>query len=160
MKTRTYIGLGSNLNNPIQQIYTAVEALKHISLTEFIIVSSLYRNPPLGPPQPDYINAVAALDTSLPAEQLLEQLQAIEAQQGRMRSGKQWGEPRTLDLDLLLYGDTHIQTDKLIIPHPGLKQRNFVLYPLVEIAPHLQLPDGTSLTSLLATQLPPELERL
>lgn len=144
----TYIALGSNLDNPIQQIRNALIALTIIPQTHLINNSKLYRNPPMGSlAQPDFINAVAALATTLSAEQLLIQLQAIEQIHGRQRS-IHWG-PRTLDLDLLLYGDSCIQTATLQVPHPGLTQRNFFLYPLAEIAPDLRLPNGEILSALL-----------
>ena len=99
--------------------------------------------------QPDYVNAVAALDTTLEAEALLDALQQIEQLHGRQRKAERWG-PRTLDLDILLYNNTVINSPRLTVPHYGMRQREFVLYPLYEIAPQLQLPDGTVLSSLLA----------
>ncbi len=98
--------------------------------------------------QPDFVNAVAAIDTRLDAHALLSDLQAIEQQQGRVRSGMRWG-PRTLDLDLLLFGDKQINTGRLTVPHPGLLQRDFVLYPLYEIAPDLQFNSGELLAELV-----------
>ena len=137
---RAYIGLGSNLNNPAEQINKAVEALNNLPKSQLKKVSQLYPNPPMGPQdQPDFINAVAALDTELEPLELLKYLQKIEDQQGRERNIIQrWG-PRTLDLDILLYGDVYLHTEKLTIPHPGLSYRNFVLLPLREIAPDLKL---------------------
>ncbi len=147
--SRSYIGLGSNLNNPSAQIHAALKALARIPETILIARSHFYRNPPLYPPaQPDYINAVAAIDTYLTAQQLLTHLQQIEKDQGRTRTTVRF-EARTLDLDLLLYGDLIINTPELIVPHPGLTTRNFVLYPLAEIAPDLRLPSGTPLNDLL-----------
>ena len=147
--TRSYIGLGSNLDNPIEQINSAFKAIAAIPATVLVAQSHLYINPPLCPPeQPDYVNAVAALDTHLTAHQLLEHLHAIEKDHGRTRDTVRFG-PRTLDLDLLLYGDLSICTSKLIVPHPGLVERNFVLYPLAEIAPDLRLPSGQLLSDLL-----------
>ena len=129
-----YIGLGSNLQQPIEQVKRALQKLAKIPHTRLIRVSPLYSSTPLGPAdQPDYINAVAALATMLSASELLDALQAIEQQQGRVREGERWG-PRTLVLDLLLYGDQQIQTKRLTVPHPGLGERNFVLYPLHDIA--------------------------
>jgi 2-amino-4-hydroxy-6-hydroxymethyldihydropteridine diphosphokinase len=129
-----YIGLGSNLQQPIEQVKRALQQLAKIPHTSLLAASPLYRSVPLGPAdQPDYINAVAALATRLSALELLDVLQAIEKQQGRVREGERWG-PRTLDLDLLLYGDLQIQTERLTVPHPGLGERNFVLYPLYNIA--------------------------
>ena len=129
-----YIGLGSNLQQPIEQVKRALQQLTKIPHTYLLAASPLYRSAPLGPAdQPDYINAVAALDTRLAPLDLLDALQAIEQQQGRVREGERWG-PRTLDLDLLLYGDQQFQTERLTVPHPGLGERNFVLYPLHDIA--------------------------
>ena len=98
--------------------------------------------------QPDYLNAVAALETTLLPHELLDQLQAIETAQGRVRGATRWGS-RTLDLDLLLYGNETINDERLVVPHPGMKARSFVLYPLYEIAPGLLLPGGETLASLL-----------
>ncbi|PKM43427.1 MAG: 2-amino-4-hydroxy-6-hydroxymethyldihydropteridine diphosphokinase [Gammaproteobacteria bacterium HGW-Gammaproteobacteria-1] len=145
---RAYIGLGSNLDDPAQQLRRALEALAQLPQTRLAGCSRFYRSAPLGPQdQPDYINAVAALDTALEAEALLDALQAIEAAQGRVRL-RRWG-PRTLDLDLLLYGRETLTTPRLTVPHPGLAERNFVLYPLADLAPEMVLPDGRALTDLL-----------
>ena len=147
---RAYIGLGANLNQPVQQLQQAIRALQQLPCSELIAVSSLYGSKPMGPQdQPDYVNAVAALDTTLEAEALLDALQQIEQLHGRQRKAERWG-PRTLDLDILLYGTLVINSSRLTVPHYGLHQREFVLYPLYEIAPQLQLPDGTVLSSLLA----------
>ncbi|WP_166837206.1 2-amino-4-hydroxy-6-hydroxymethyldihydropteridine diphosphokinase [Rheinheimera pleomorphica] len=149
-RVRCYIGLGANLAQPLAQLQQAVAALRLLPASQLIAVSSFYGSKPMGPQdQPDYVNAVAALDTELPAEALLDALQLIEQQQGRQRKDERWG-PRTLDLDILLYGDDIINSERLTVPHYGLKQREFVLYPLAEIAPNLSLPDGTVLSSLLA----------
>jgi len=137
---RAYIGLGSNLADPVSQVKSALVALDGITATRCIKHSSLYLSAPLGPAnQPDYINAVAAVDTALSAFDLLVNLQEIEHRHGRTRNGERWG-PRTLDLDLLLYGKEQFHDDSLTIPHPGLCERNFVLYPLYEIAPRLVMP--------------------
>lgn len=149
-KARVYIGLGANLNQPVQQLQQAIEALQQLPCSELIAVSSLYGSKPMGPQdQPDYVNAVAALDTTLEAEALLDALQQIEQLHGRQRKAERWG-PRTLDLDILLYNNTVINSPRLTVQHYGMRQREFVLYPLYEIAPQLQLPDGTVLSSLLA----------
>lgn len=146
---RCYIGLGANLANPVQQLELAIAALRQVPHSRLVAVSSLYGSKPMGPQdQPDYVNAVAAIDTSLLPEQLLDALQSIEQSQGRQRKAERWG-PRTLDLDILLYGEQIINTERLTVPHYGLKLREFVLYPLAEIATELQLPDGTVLSSLL-----------
>lgn len=150
MTVTAYIGLGSNLGDPPSRIRGALADLAGLPQTRLLQTSSLYRSLPLGPPdQPDYVNAVAALDTALAPEALLDALQALEAQHGRARDGQRWG-PRTLDLDLLLYGDRQLTTPRLTMPHPGLPQRAFVLYPLAEIAPDLQVPGLGSVQALLA----------
>ncbi|WP_431225113.1 2-amino-4-hydroxy-6-hydroxymethyldihydropteridine diphosphokinase [Serratia sp. L9] len=146
---RVYIALGSNLAQPLQQVNTALEALDHIPRTHLIVCSPFYRTKPFGPQnQPDFLNAVVALDTQLPPEQLLDHTQAIERNQGRVRKDERWG-PRTLDLDIMLYGDRVIETDRLTVPHYGLKQREFMLYPLADIAPDLVFPDGETLADCL-----------
>ena len=147
---RCYIGLGANLEQPVAQLQQAVQALKQLAHSTLVAVSGFYSSKPMGPQdQPDYVNAVAAIDTTLTPEQLLDALQQIEQQQGRKRKAERWG-PRTLDLDILLYGNQVIATERLTVPHYGLRVREFVLYPLYEIAPQLNLPDGTVLSSLLA----------
>lgn len=141
---RTYIGLGSNLNNPEQQVKDAIDRLSRLSRSSLIAVSPFYASKPMGPQdQPDYVNAVAALDTDLSPLELLERLQFIERQQGRVRIIR-WG-ARTIDLDILLYGNQVLQSETLTIPHPGIKDRPFVIQPLLDIAPDLVLPDGTVL---------------
>jgi len=157
--TDAYIGLGSNLDNPEQQLRTAVAELDTLTGTRLAAVSSWYRSAPLGPAgQPDYINAVARIVTSLPPLALLRELQAVENRHGRVRT-RRWG-PRTLDLDILLYGDCQLSTPELCIPHPQLALRNFVIYPLAELAPDLTLPDGTALARLLAKVTPEGIVRL
>jgi 2-amino-4-hydroxy-6-hydroxymethyldihydropteridine diphosphokinase len=151
---RAYISLGSNLQDPLMQVKSAITELAQIPDSHLVSISSLYRSAPLageGVPdeQPDYINAVAALDTDLSPLQLLQALQAIEQRHGRQRSGARWA-PRTLDLDLLLYGQEIINSEPLTIPHPGLVDRNFVLYPLLEIAPELILPQHGALAQAAA----------
>ena len=142
-----YIGLGSNLSDPVLQVKTALSELASLPQTQLIAQSSLYCTPPMGPPgQPDYINAVAALQTELPAEALLDHLQQIEQAHQRKRIVR-WG-PRTLDLDILLYGESVIHTERLKVPHPGLTERLFVVEPLFEIAPDLILPDGKALAGI------------
>lgn len=134
-RQRVYIGLGSNLADPAAQLQAAVTALTSLPGSTLIAVSSVYASLPLGPSdQPDYLNAVAALDTSLEPLQLLDHLQQIELQQGRQRKTERWG-PRTLDLDILLYGDASIHSTHLQVPHPRMAERAFVLVPLAEIAP-------------------------
>ncbi len=148
MTTTAYIALGSNLGNPQQQLTCAVSALQQLPQSEFLALSPWYQSKPHGPvSQPDYLNGVAAIATELPPTELLQQLQTIENNQGRIRA-ERWG-PRTLDLDILLYGNKIIELPELSIPHPAMKQRNFVLLPLADIAPELVLPDGTALQQLL-----------
>jgi len=148
-----YIALGSNLENPREQLEHALRALHNLEHSTLLRCSSAYRSTAVGPgDQPDYLNAVAILETTLAAHGLLSELQAIESAQGRTRN-ERWG-PRTLDLDLLLYGDDTIDTPTLTVPHPRLHERDFVLYPLREISDtNLVLPDGRDLNSLIA-QLP------
>ena len=157
---RVYIALGGNLANPVAQVQQALNTLKTLSGTQFIAASSLYRTAPLGPiQQPFYINAVAAVDTHLTAHELLHQLKKIEQAQGRTESTQHWG-PRTLDLDILLYGNKTINTPHLIVPHPEMKERNFVLYPLAEIAPDLLLPNKQALKDIIAQCKTEGIERL
>lgn len=148
---RVYVGLGSNLFEPRQQLRGALDALARLSDSRLCAVSSLYLSDPLGPPdQPRYNNAVAALETSLPPLVLLDALQAVEQAHGRERKAERWG-PRSLDLDILLFGDHLIDTPRLKVPHYHLHARAFVLYPLAEIAPeNLRLADGRTLAELLA----------
>lgn len=144
-----YIAIGSNLGDPVNQAKQAIEALKKLPQSQFIVASSLYSSTPMGPQdQPDYINAVVAITTQLSPLELLDCTQAIEQQQGRKRKTERWG-PRTLDLDIVLYGQEVIDCERLTVPHYGMNVREFVLYPLYEIAPHLQLPDGTKLSDRL-----------
>jgi len=145
-----YIGIGSNLNDPIMQVREALDRLQDIPGVFLKKCSSLYKSDPMGPQdQPDFINAVAEMETNLSAEALLSFLQRVEAIQQRDCSGQHWG-PRTIDLDILLFGDEVIKTHDLTIPHYGLKNREFVVYPLAEIAPHLVLPSGESISELIA----------
>lgn len=158
---RVYIGLGSNLAEPLTQVRQAILALGRLPDTRRVAVSALYASDPLGPPdQPRYLNAVAALDTRLEPLALLDALQAIEQEHGRERKAERWG-PRTLDLDLLLYGDRQLDEPRLIVPHYHLHARAFVLYPLADVAPReLCLPDGRRLVDLLAACPFSGLERL
>lgn len=145
----SYIGIGSNQKDPVKQALQAIEALKTLNNSELTKYSSLYCSAPMGPQdQPDYINAVAEINTQLSAIELLDALQQIEQDQGRVRKDNRWG-PRTLDLDIILYDNQTIQCERLTIPHYGMKTREFVLYPLHEINPNLTLPNGTLLSQLL-----------
>ena len=146
----SYIGLGSNLDNPQLQLTTALAGLDDIPDTTLVKYSSFYRSKPVGPGnQPDFINAVALLDSVLTAHQLLGRLQTIENRQGRIRDGQRWG-PRTLDLDMLMYGNEIINEPELIVPHPEIRHRNFVLMPLLELAPDIQIPGLGRADELLA----------
>ena len=143
-----YIALGSNLNMPIQQLKLAIQAMAELPDTEIKKVSSLYQSQPLGPQdQPDYVNAVACLETGLSPLVLLDALQNIENEQGRIRL-RRWGE-RTLDLDILLYDNQIIHNEHLTVPHYDMQNREFVIVPLYEISPELILPDGVSLQQLV-----------
>ena len=148
-----YLGLGANLANPVAQLHNAVAALHQLPQSRLLAVSSFYGSKPMGPQdQPDYVNAVAKLSTTLTPLALLDALQHIEQQQGRQRKAERWG-PRSLDLDILLYANHTIASERLTVPHYGLPQREFVLYPLAEINPELHLPCGTPLKTLLS-QIP------
>jgi 2-amino-4-hydroxy-6-hydroxymethyldihydropteridine diphosphokinase len=158
-----YIALGSNMDSPHSQLDSALEALAQHPHIEIIGVSSRYQTPPIGPQQPDFINAAAQLSTDLSPLALLDALQAIEQQQNRVRS-IHWG-PRTLDLDILFYnnlvGDPLvieplvidslvIESERLTIPHPRIGERAFVLVPLMDLNPQLALPSGETVAQLLA----------
>ncbi|WP_354689060.1 2-amino-4-hydroxy-6-hydroxymethyldihydropteridine diphosphokinase [Aeromonas sp. 19NY04SH05-1] len=148
--SEVFVAIGSNLADPLGQARRAVSALAALPETELQQASSFYSSRPMGPAdQPDYVNAVARLTTRLAPLALLDQLQKIELEQGRVRKDERWG-PRTLDLDLLLYGDRVIKHERLIVPHYGMQEREFVLLPLAEIAPALVLPCGTPLAQLVA----------
>ncbi|MEL1090506.1 2-amino-4-hydroxy-6-hydroxymethyldihydropteridine diphosphokinase [Pseudomonas sp. OB66] len=156
---RIYIGLGSNLADPADQLRSAIAALGQLPQTSLAGVSAFYQSDSLLPGQPRYTNAVAALDSSLAPIELLDALQAMENAQGRERL-ERWG-PRTLDLDILLFGDRLIDEPRLKIPHYQIQERAFVLYPLAELAPQdLRLADGRTLTDLLAACPFVGLERL
>lgn len=162
-----WIGLGSNLagdtDGPRMQLQCAVDALAQLPDTRVTAVSPVYRSPAMllpdgsSPEQPDYCNAVALLDTSLMPLALLDALQAIESRQGRIRA-ERWG-ARTLDLDLLLFGNAAFNDERLTVPHPGIAERRFVLQPLFDIAPDLALPDGRPVRDLLAHCPPSPLAR-
>jgi 2-amino-4-hydroxy-6-hydroxymethyldihydropteridine diphosphokinase len=145
---RAYIGIGSNLDHPAARVQAAFGELERLPGTRLAARSSLYGSKPMGPAdQPDFVNAVAGVDTRLPAVDLLQALTQIEDQQGRDRGAEQWG-PRTLDLDLLLYGEQRITTPALTVPHPGMHERDFVLVPLAEIAGDLDVPGHGLLSAL------------
>ena len=147
--TMAYIAIGSNLASPLEQVNAAVQALGEIPQSRIVAVSSFYRTPPLGPQdQPDYLNAAVVLDTALDADTLLDNTQRIELQQGRVRKAERWG-PRTLDLDIMLFGDALINSERLTVPHYDMRNRGFMLWPLFEIAPDLHFPDGMALRAVL-----------
>ena len=154
-----YVGLGSNLEDPVAQVERALAALTRLPGTRREAVSSLYRTPPMGPPgQPDYVNAVAELSTTLAPHRLLDELQAVEQAHARVRA-ERWG-PRTLDLDILLFGDEQLADARLRVPHPGIAERAFVLLPLCEIAPAVSIPGLGPAAALLARINPEGISRL
>jgi len=157
--TRVYIAIGSNLASPLEQVNAALAALAEIPDSQIVAVSPFYRTPPLGPQdQPDYLNAAVALDTDLAPETLLDHTQRIELQQGRERKAHRWG-PRTLDLDIMLFGDRQIATPRLTVPHYDIKNRAFMLLPLVHIAPDVCFPDGVKVADILANLDPSGISR-
>ncbi len=147
--TLAYVGLGANIGNPRRQLRTALDELNGLPKTRITASSSLYRSAPLDyVDQPEFLNAVAQIDTGLAPEALLDRLQEIEQRHGRERPFA--GAPRTLDLDLLLYGDETIHSARLTVPHPRMHQRAFVLKPLTEIAPQTAIPGHGKASELLA----------
>jgi 2-amino-4-hydroxy-6-hydroxymethyldihydropteridine diphosphokinase len=143
-----FVALGSNLDDPVAQIRKGLRSLAALPLTRLARTSSLYRNPPVGyADQPDFVNAVAAVETRLPPRELLERLLEIERAQGRARA--MVNGPRTLDLDIALYGDGVLDEPGLIVPHPRLCGRAFVLVPLAEIAPEATVPGKGRVADLL-----------
>ncbi|QKJ85891.1 7,8-dihydro-6-hydroxymethylpterin-pyrophosphokinase [Paramixta manurensis] len=147
---RVYLALGSNLADPLQQVQNALAALAAIPHTHLVATSALYRTPPYGPPdQPDYLNAAVALDTTLSPEALLDHTQRIEQEQGRVRKAERWG-PRTLDLDIMLFGTQTLNSERLTVPHYDMHNRAFMLLPLIDIAPNACFPDGTTIRTVLA----------
>ena len=146
---RAYLGLGSNLQSPQQQLQRCLDALAQLPGSHVDAVSPLYGSKAVGPgTQPDYVNAVVQLNTELTPQALLTALQQIEQLHGRERGPERWL-PRTLDLDILLYGNQVVNEPHLLIPHPRMTERNFVLLPLFDLAPDLVLPDGQAVRDLL-----------
>ncbi|MDX1430900.1 MAG: 2-amino-4-hydroxy-6-hydroxymethyldihydropteridine diphosphokinase [Gammaproteobacteria bacterium] len=144
-----FVGVGSNLGDPAARVREAIAALADVEQTRVLRRSALYRNPAVGPGrQPDYVNAVAALATTLAPHALLDALQSIERRMGRERGPVRWA-PRVIDLDLLIYGDRLIDDERLTVPHPRIAERPFVLYPLAEVAPDLEIPGGGPLAAML-----------
>jgi 2-amino-4-hydroxy-6-hydroxymethyldihydropteridine diphosphokinase len=157
--TLAYIGIGSNLQEPQAQVSGAFDELARLPRSRLGARSSLYRTAPIGhAAQPEFINAVAALETELDAQELLGALLAIEARHGRKRSFA--NAPRTLDLDLLLYGDARIDRPGLVVPHPRMHERAFVLEPLLEIAPGVRIPGRDSAAACLAACADQNIERM
>jgi 2-amino-4-hydroxy-6-hydroxymethyldihydropteridine diphosphokinase len=157
--TVAYVGLGANIGEPRRQLEVAIAELKKLPDTNFVLVSGIYKSSPLGYlNQPDFMNAVAQLDTDLAPETLLDRLQEIESRHRRERPFP--GAPRTLDLDLLLYGNETIATARLAVPHPRMHERAFVLKPLTEIAPDIAIPGRSPVRELLAACRGQDVERI
>jgi 2-amino-4-hydroxy-6-hydroxymethyldihydropteridine diphosphokinase len=157
--TAAFVGLGANLEQPKSQVQRALGELDAIPHTRVVRTSSLYRSDPLGyAEQPQFVNAVAQVETGLAAERLFDELQAIEARHGRGRSFA--NAPRTLDLDLLLFGAMQIETERLTVPHPRMHERAFVLIPLLEIAPLAAIPGRGAASTLLARCAGQRVEKL
>ena len=144
-----YVALGSNLDDPRRQVERAFDGLARLAEARLVLRSGLWRSAPMGPRhQPDFINAVAGLLTRQEPRALLEDLRGLERRMGKVAPAVRWG-PRVIDLDLLMVGDARCDEPGLQLPHPGLHQRNFVLYPLAEIAPSLRVPDRGRVWQLL-----------
>ena len=155
-----YVGIGSNLQGPARQVENAAALLAAIPGTRLIATSSLYRSAAFGGiEQPDFVNAVAAVLTTLSPADLLAELQTIENRQGRERGEARWG-PRVIDLDLLVYSGEKIEMAELSVPHPGIGERNFVLLPLVEIAPDLVIPGLGRVASIPVNLDEPSISRI
>jgi 2-amino-4-hydroxy-6-hydroxymethyldihydropteridine diphosphokinase len=145
-----YIGLGANLGNPVDQLRSALTQLALISDTELDVCSHFYSSAPMGPSdQPNYTNAVCRLHSRLAPLTLLDRLQQIENEHGRVRTGEHWS-ARTLDLDMLFFGNQFIQNDRLTVPHYGIREREFVLVPLFELTPTLIMPDNRPISHWVA----------
>jgi 2-amino-4-hydroxy-6-hydroxymethyldihydropteridine diphosphokinase len=156
--SRAFIALGSNLDNPASQVRAAFDELAELPSSHLLMRSSLYRSAPIGRlDQPDFLNAVAQIETGLSPHDLLKALFEIERRHGRVR--KYANAPRTLDLDLLIYDNLECNDPGLILPHPRMHQRAFVLQPLLEIAPHTRVPGHGSVAELLAACAGQRLER-
>lgn len=141
--TRCFIGLGANLGDRRAALVRSLALLG--SHVEVVSASSVYETAPMGPVQPDFYNAVAEIETSLPPQDLLSVLKRIEEEMGRIHR-ERWG-PREIDLDLLLYGDLVLDTPALTVPHPGITERLFVMVPLLELDPNMELPSGEPLSA-------------
>jgi 2-amino-4-hydroxy-6-hydroxymethyldihydropteridine diphosphokinase len=155
-----YIGLGSNLDHPSRQVETAIDCLAELPETTLEARSGLYRSAPFGGvEQADFVNAAAGLLTGLSARELLAELKAIERRRGREPGGVRWG-PRVLDLDLLVFDDETIDEPELAVPHPGIADRNFVLLPLRDIAPDLEIPGLGRVSDIPVNSREPRIERI
>lgn len=157
MSLRAYIGLGSNLGDSGATLRIALKEIAALHGVQACSASPYYRSAPVDASGPDFVNAVAALDTTLEPLQLLDALQAIELSHGRERPYR--NAPRTLDLDLLLHGDVVMDTQRLVLPHPRMHERAFVLRPLQDLAPSIVLPQGP-IGELIARVAGQEIERL
>jgi len=149
VKRTAYIGLGSNQGELVEALNSAIESLRSIEQTEFVAVSPFYRSAPIDAPGPDFLNAVAKVETSLEPYALLLHLLDIELMLGRKRRGLKKNSPRNVDLDLLLVGDMIIQSTPLTLPHPRLHLRAFVLRPLLDLAPEIRIPGQGPAASFL-----------
>jgi 2-amino-4-hydroxy-6-hydroxymethyldihydropteridine diphosphokinase len=159
LKVQAFIGLGANLGDPQAQVRSAVAEIARFPRTRLLASSSLYRSVPVGVgPQPDFVNAVAKVETALSARELLEELLTAEVRFGRERPSP--GAPRTLDLDLLLYGDAVIAEPGLVVPHPRMHERAFVLLPLAEIAAEVTIPGRGNIRALLAACRGQKIEKI
>lgn len=155
-----YVALGSNLSDPARQVESAIDALAGLTASSLVLRSSLWKSRPLGPrDQPDFINAVAGMLTTETPQAFLAALKELERRLGRTQPVVRWG-PRVIDLDLLLYGDRQADEPDLTLPHAGLHQRNFVLYPLAEIAAELWVPGHGRVRTLKHRAAGDGLERL
>lgn len=155
-----YVGLGANLDQPVAQLKQAIGMLGEMPTIRLVAVSPAYGSRPMGPQdQPDYVNAAVGVLTTLEPLDLLDVLQGIENQMGRVREGERWG-PRVIDLDLLVFGGVAMNSERLVLPHPGIHERSFVLYPLADIAPALNVPGLASVESLRAALPGDDLQRL
>ena len=156
---QAFVGIGSNQDDPARQVQQAILALGELPRSTLSACSSLYRSAPFGPvKQPDFVNAVAQLQTELDVTELFQRLQSIEVQRGRHR-GERWG-PRIIDLDLLVFEDEVVSSDDLTVPHPGIAERNFVLLPLQEIAPVLNIPGLGKVADIAVSRLEPRISRI
>jgi 2-amino-4-hydroxy-6-hydroxymethyldihydropteridine diphosphokinase len=155
-----YVGIGSNLDEPAGQVRRALTAMAEVPQTRLVRQSSLFGSTPLGPAaQPDFVNAVAGLLTRLEAHAFFSALRALESALGREPPRMRWG-PRRIDLDLLVFGEQRLDGPELTLPHPGIVQRNFVLYPLFEVAPGLSVPGCGQVAELAARADPTGIWRL